>query len=95
MHFVYEGLVGLATWGVGWHFRKTRKPFIVVIEDAEVVIIIKENHQILIMKFQKQERFFSNFSRKPLLVVHQERLMDNLSLTAEERFEKFCSKYPT
>ena len=21
--------------------------------------------------------------------------MDNLSLTAEERFEKFCSKYPT
>ena len=24
------------------------------------------------------------------LVAHQERLMDNLSLTAEERFKKFC-----
>jgi CRP-like cAMP-binding protein len=29
------------------------------------------------------------------LVANQERLMDNLSLTAEERFEKFCKKYPT
>jgi hypothetical protein len=29
------------------------------------------------------------------LVAHQERLMDNLSLSAEERFEKFCKKYPT
>ena len=27
------------------------------------------------------------------LVAHQERLMDNLSLSAEERFEKLCKKY--
>ena len=68
--------------------------FIEVLEDAEVVIIKKENHQILYKQIPKLERFFRILAENSL-VAHQERLMDNLSLTAEERFEKFCSKYPT
>ena len=42
----------------------------------------------------KLERFFRILAENSL-VAHQERLMDNLSLTADERFEKLCKKYPT
>jgi len=45
-------------------------------------------------KIPKLERFFRILAENSL-VAHQERLMDNLSLTAEERFEKFCKKYPS
>ncbi len=92
LHFACEG------WWIGDMYSYiSEKPgnlFIEVIEDAEVVIITKENHQILYEEIPKLERFFRILAENSL-VAHQERLIDNLSLTAEERFEKFCSKYPT
>ncbi len=92
LHFACEG------WWIGDMYSYiSEKPgnlFIEVIEDAEVVIITKENHQILYKEIPKLERFFRILAENSL-VAHQERLIDNLSLTAEERFEKFCSKYPT
>ena len=92
LHFACEG------WWIGDMYSYiSEKPgnlFIEVLEDAEVVIITKENHQSLYQEIPKLERFFRILAENSL-VAHQERLMDNLSLTAEERFEKFCSKYPT
>ena len=92
LHFACEG------WWIGDMYSYiSEKPgnlFIEVLEDAEVVIITKENHQELYQEIPKLERFFRILAENSL-VSHQERLMDNLSLTAEERFEKFCSKYPT
>ena len=92
LHFACEG------WWIGDMYSYiSEKPgnlFIEVLEDAEVVIITKENHQKLYQEIPKLERFFRILAENSL-VAHQERLMDNLSLTAEERFEKFCSKYPT
>ena len=92
LHFACEG------WWIGDMYNYiSEKPgnlFIEVLEDAEVVIITKENHQKLYQEIPKLERFFRILAENSL-VSHQERLMDNLSLTAEERFEKFCSKYPT
>ena len=92
LHFACEG------WWIGDMYSYiSEKPgnlFIEVLEDAEVVIIAKENHQKLYQEIPKLERFFRILAENSL-VSHQERLMDNLSLTAEERFEKFCSKYPT
>lgn len=92
LHFACEG------WWIGDMYSYiSEKPgnlFIEVIEDAEIVIITKENHQILYEEIPKLERFFRILAENSL-VAHQERLIDNLSLTAEERFEKFCSKYPT
>ena len=67
--------------------------FIQVIEDAEVVLLSKENQEALYKEIPKLERFFRILTENSL-VAHQERLMDNLSLTAEERFEKFCNKHP-
>ena len=38
------------------------------------------------------ERFFRILTQNAL-VANQERIMDNLSLSAEERFDKFCKRY--
>ena len=92
LHFACEG------WWIGDMYSYiSEKPgnlFIEVLEDSEVVSITKENHQELYQQIPKLERFFRILAENSL-VAHQERLMDNLSLTAEERFEKFCFKYPT
>lgn len=85
-------------WWIGDMYSLiSQKPgnlFIEVNEDAEVALLSKENQEELYHKIPKLERFFRILTENSL-VAHQERLMDNLSLTAEERFEKFCSKYPT
>jgi CRP/FNR family transcriptional regulator, anaerobic regulatory protein len=92
LHFACEG------WWIGDMYSYiSQKPgnlFIEVLEDAEIVEITKENQQQLYQEIPKLERFFRILAENSL-VSHQERLMDNLSLTAEERFEKFCKKYPT
>jgi CRP-like cAMP-binding protein len=92
LHFACE------SWWIGDMFSLiSQKPgnlFIEVNEDAEVVILSKENQDELYFKIPKLERFFRILTENSL-VAHQERLMDNLSLSAEERFEKFCTKYPT
>ncbi len=72
--------------------QKPGNLFIQVLEDAEIVILSKENQEILFQEIPKLERFFRILTENSL-VAHQERLMDNLSLTAEERFEKFCTKH--
>jgi len=85
-------------WWIGdMYSLLSQKPgnlFIEVLEDAEVVLLSKENQDILYQEIPKLERFFRILTENSL-VANQERLMDNLSLTAEERFEKFCKKYPT
>lgn len=68
--------------------------YIEVLEDAEVILISKESQNQLYLEIPKLERFFRILAENSL-VTHQERLMDNLGLTAEERFENFCKKYPS
>jgi CRP/FNR family transcriptional regulator, anaerobic regulatory protein len=92
LQFACEG------WWIGDMYSLiTQKPgnlYVEVNEDAEVVLLSKENQEILYQEIPKLERFFRILTENSL-VANQERLMDNLSLSAEERFEKFCSKYPT
>ena len=92
LHFACEG------WWIGdMYSLLSQKPgnlFIEVLEDSEVVLLSKENQEQLYFEIPKLERFFRILTENSL-VAHQERLMDNLSLSAEDRFEKFCQKYPT
>jgi CRP-like cAMP-binding protein len=85
-------------WWIGdMYSLLSQKPgnlFIEVLEDAEVVLLSKENQEQLYIEIPKLERFFRILTENSL-VAHQERLMDNLSLSAEERFDKFCKRYPT
>lgn len=92
LHFACEGW-----WMTDMYSYISTKPgnlFIEVLEDAELVVLNRANHQILYDKIPKLERFFRILAENSL-VAHQERLVDNLSLTAEERFEKMCQKYPS
>lgn len=92
LNFACEG------WWIGdMYSLLSRKPsvlFIEVLEDTEVVLLSKKNQEQLYHDIPKLERFFRILTENAL-VANQERLMDNLSLPAEARFEKFCKKYPT
>lgn len=66
--------------------------FIEVLDDTEVIILSKENQELLYREIPKLERFFRILIENSL-VANQERLMDNLSLSAEERYEKFQKKF--
>ncbi|MDP5201440.1 MULTISPECIES: Crp/Fnr family transcriptional regulator [unclassified Flavobacterium] len=74
--------------------QKPGQLFIEVLEEAEVVSLSKENQEQLYLEIPKLERFFRILIENSL-VANQQRLMDNLSLPAEERFEKFTKKYGT
>lgn len=72
--------------------QKPGQLFIEVLEDAEIISLSKENQEQLFHDIPKLERFFRILIENSL-VANQQRLMDNLSLPAEERFEKFSTKY--
>lgn len=74
--------------------QKPGQLFIEVLEEAEIVSLSKENQEQLFHDIPKLERFFRILIENSL-VANQQRLMDNLSLPAEERFEKFTRKYGT
>jgi len=61
--------------------------------DTEVALISKSNQDKMYEKVPKLERFFRIIIEKSL-VAYQQRLNDNLSLTANERYMKFCKTYP-
>ncbi|MNS02608.1 Anaerobic regulatory protein [compost metagenome] len=66
--------------------------YIEVNEDADVVLLSKENQEQLYHAIPKIERFFRILIENSL-VANQQRLIDNLSFTAEARYDKFTKKY--
>lgn len=90
LHFACEG------WWIGDMYSlisiKPGNLFLEVLEDCEVILLSRENQLELFELIPKLERFFRILTENSL-VAHQERLLDNLSLSAEERYEKFISKY--
>ncbi|HVW95259.1 MAG TPA: Crp/Fnr family transcriptional regulator [Mucilaginibacter sp.] len=64
------------------------------IEDTEAIILSKVSQEKLYHEVPKFERFFRILTENSL-VAYQQRIIDNLSLTAEERYAIFCKRYPT
>jgi len=73
--------------------KKPAQQYLSVISDATVYKLSRENQEKLYELVPKTERFFRILIEKSV-VAHQQRLIDNLSLTAEDRYTKFCDKYP-
>ena len=74
----------------------SEKPAVLNIEaiaDSEVLLLSRDNQQLLYEKVPKFERFFRILIENSL-VANQQRLIDNLSSTAEERYLRFIKKYP-
>ncbi|MBI3883204.1 MAG: Crp/Fnr family transcriptional regulator [Sphingobacteriales bacterium] len=64
------------------------------LEDSEVILLSKENQERLYIEVPKFERFFRILIERSL-VSYQQRVTDNMSLTAVGRYEKFIRTYPT
>ncbi|WP_306353777.1 Crp/Fnr family transcriptional regulator [Flavobacterium sp. '19STA2R22 D10 B1'] len=62
-------------------------------DDADVLLLSKIKQEQLYIDIPQFERFFRIITENAL-VSNQQRIMDNLSLTAEARYDKFCTKYP-
>ena len=64
------------------------------LEDSVVLRLSKENQEKLYNEIPKFERYFRILVEKSL-VAHQQRLLNNMTLTAEERYQEFCRLYPS
>ncbi|WP_183566731.1 Crp/Fnr family transcriptional regulator [Mucilaginibacter sp. SP1R1] len=64
------------------------------LEDTELLLLSKANQENLYLLIPKFEHFFRILTENSL-VASQQRLIDGLSLTAEERYHNFCKRYPT
>lgn len=74
----------------------SQKPSVLNIDaiaDSEVFILSWRDQQRLYDKVPKFERFFRILIENAL-VAHQQRIIDNMSSTAEERYLHFLEKYP-
>jgi CRP-like cAMP-binding protein len=94
-----EHILSFATkdwWIADMYSYISRNPAILNIEaiaDSEVLMLSYENQQLLYEKVPKFERFFRILVENSL-VANQERLIDSMSSTAEERYLRFIKKYP-
>lgn len=83
-------------WIADMHSFISQQPGHITIEalaDTEVLMLSKTDQEILYQQVPKFERFFRIIVEKSL-VSNQQRLIDNFSLTAEERYHNFCKRYP-
>jgi CRP-like cAMP-binding protein len=84
-------------WIADMYSLITQKPGVLnieALEDTEILTLSKTNQEELYMKVPVFERFFRIITENSL-VTYQQRLIDNLSLTAEERYNNFCRRYPS
>lgn len=96
----YEHILQFAPpdwWIADMYSLITQKPGnlnIDALEDTEVLLLAKTDQEQLYTDIPKFERFFRIITENSL-VSSRQRLLDNLSLTAKERYERFCTRYPT
>ena len=94
-----EHILSFATrdwWISDMYSLLSQRPAILNIEaiaDSEVLLLSRENQQELYRKVHKFERFFRILVENSLVASHQ-RLIDNMSSTAEQRYLQFIKKYP-
>ncbi len=84
-------------WITDMYSLLTRKPgslFIDAMERSEILNLSYGNREILCREIPKFERFFRIIAENSL-VASRQRVIDNLSLTAKQRYNKFCRTYPT
>jgi CRP/FNR family transcriptional regulator, anaerobic regulatory protein len=62
--------------------------------DTEVYLLSRKNQLILFDEVPKLERYFRIVTENSL-VSSRQRLIDNMSLSAAQRYADFCSIYPT
>lgn len=94
-HIIMFGIEG---WWVGDMYSfLTQLPatyFIDALEDTELLQISKSNLEKLYERVPKFERFFRIILQNAF-IAQQQRINQNLSFTAEQRYQFFMHKYPS
>lgn len=95
--FEYILMFGVEDWWVGDLYSfLTQTPasyFIDALEDSDVLQISKDNLDKLYEHVPKFERFFRLIIQKAF-IAQQNRIHQNLSFSAEQRYLEFIKKYP-
>ena len=63
------------------------------IMDSELLLLSRKDQEQLYAQVPKFERFFRIITENSL-VNSRQRLLDNIALTAQQRFAAFCEQYP-
>ncbi|MBX7043560.1 MAG: Crp/Fnr family transcriptional regulator [Ignavibacteria bacterium] len=82
-------------WITDMYSLITRRPgslFIDALERTDALLLSYSNREKLCRQVPKFERFFRILAENSL-VSNRQRIIDNLSLTAKQRYKKFCSVY--
>ncbi len=86
-----------ASWWTGdLHSFTKKKPSIYstrALVDCEVLLLTSEGMESLLARAPKFEKYFRILFQNSL-VAHQQRIMQTISFTAEERYESFRERYP-
>ncbi|KGO92359.1 Crp/Fnr family transcriptional regulator [Flavobacterium subsaxonicum] len=69
------------------------KNYIDALEDSDVLLIDKEHFNELVMSIPKLQDFVQRLENRAY-TASQNRILSNISDTAEERYEKFVKAYP-
>lgn len=94
-----EHILNIATpnwWMADMYSYLGGKPAIMyvdVVDDCELLSITREEVEALYEEIPRLERFFRILTENNL-ISNQQRVLDKMSLTAEERYEKFIKKHP-
>ncbi|MEO7767385.1 MAG: Crp/Fnr family transcriptional regulator [Ferruginibacter sp.] len=85
-------------WWIGdMHSFISQQPGILnidAVDDSEILLLQKSELDDLYAAIPKLERFFRLIAERAL-ATYQHRLIDNLSLSAMERYNNFCRLYPS
>jgi CRP-like cAMP-binding protein len=96
--FEYVLMFGVEDWWIGDLYSfLTQNPsiyFIEALEDTDILQISKDDLDNLYTQVPKFERFFRLILQNAF-IAQQNRINQNLSLSAEQRYLEFIKKYPT
>ncbi|HYM19959.1 MAG TPA: Crp/Fnr family transcriptional regulator [Candidatus Kapabacteria bacterium] len=74
-------------------FQRPATLFVEALEDSTLIQIDYNAEQLLMEAFPKFERFYRIITQRSFAFL-QQRLLSNLSKSAEDRYEEFLKKYP-
>jgi CRP-like cAMP-binding protein len=83
-------------WGTDFNSFHNQVPsrfYIKVLKDSEVLELSLENFEKLLLAVPKLERYF-RFIVCDMLINTTDRVKDSLTMTAEERYDKFIQEFP-
>ena len=77
-----------------FHEKKPSKLFIETLEDCQLLILTPETKEMLLQKVPKFERIFRLLIQRNLSAM-QNRLIDTIAKSAQEKYLEFLKLYPT